>query len=366
MLDMTIDSMNPPTQAALIAIFSALVCMVAIPALSALARIIGLVDSPNYRKRHAGSIPLIGGIAIATAITITMWTFGFFRENQFLIIIASLLAVLGALDDKIDISPRYRLIVQVSVGLAIVYIGGKQIDSVGDLIGNGMINLSGIAAVIFTIMCSVGVFNSINMIDGIDGLASSLVLITAAALFILAGLGGDTASALVIASLIGACLAFLTFNLSVFGASNKVFLGDAGSLFLGFFLLWFFVTLTQGNNATLSPVVAGWLFGVPLVDTVSVIVSRLIGGQSPFAAGRDHIHHRLLDNGISAGQTLRILLAYHGLLVVVGMLCNKYPQSEPYLFWMFVSLTVTHFVVLRHIFRVTPVKSVTGKQSGPV
>jgi len=135
--------------------------------------------------------------------------------------------------------------------------------------------------------------------------------------------------------------------MGAFGKRHKIFLGDAGSLFLGFVLLWFFIHLSQGEGAPMSPVVAGWIFGVPLADTIAVIVGRIMRGEHPLTAGRDHIHHRLLNHGFSARKVLAILGTYHGTLVFVGVMANSHPAAEPYLFWGFVALTITHFFVLR-------------------
>ena len=113
-----------------------------------------------------------------------------------------------------------------------------------------------------------------------------------------------------------------------------------------FILLWFFIQLSQSDNAPMSPVVAGWIFGLPLADTIAVIVGRLVRGEHPLAAGRDHIHHRLLNHGFHSRAVLAILGAYHLALVLIGVVCNGTPSLEPLLFWGFVALTIVHFFVL--------------------
>ena len=123
-------------------------------------------------------------------------------------------------------------------------------------------------------------------------------------------------------------------------------MGDSGSLFLGFTLLWFFIYLSQGENAPMSPVAAGWIFGLPLADTISVIVGRLIRGEHPLAAGRDHIHHVLMRQGLTGRQVLMLLGVYHAMLVSTGVYCNTHAKSEPFLFWWFVALTIVHFAVM--------------------
>jgi len=303
---------------------------------------------PDNRKQHVGAIPLVGGISIAVTVSVVLAWVGAFAEpsTYILLSIGAILAALGVLDDYADISARYRLMVQIAVGLALCFVANLKIVSVGDLTGGGYIIFGTVTSIIFTIMCSVGVFNSINMIDGIDGLAGTIVSLSALALLGIAVTAGDFYSAGVLVSIVFASMAFLFYNLGAFGKRHKVFLGDAGSLFLGFVLLWFFISLSQGENASMSPVVAGWIFGLPLADTIAVIVGRLLRGEHPLEAGRDHIHHRLLNNGFTARKVLAILGVYHGTLVFIGVMANSHPAAEPFLFWGFVALTVVHFFVL--------------------
>jgi len=341
----------------LIGLWSLLLTGAVVALVSPLARAMRLVDEPDSRKQHIGSIPLVGGIGIAVAVSIVLAWSGAFAEptTGMLLIIGSILAALGVLDDYIDISARYRLVAQIAVGVALCFVAGLQISSVGDLTGTGPVVLTGIAAVAFTIMCSVGVFNSINMIDGIDGLAGTIVLLSAGAMASIAFSGNDFYSAGVLFSVVCAVLGYLAFNLGVFGQSNKVFMGDAGSLFLGFVLLWFFIDLSQGENAPMSPVTAGWIFGVPLADTIAVIVGRLVRGEHPLAAGRDHIHHRLLNHGLDGHKVLVILGVYHGALISIGLMYNGQAAAEPFMFWGFVAITIAHFFVLNTLLPHRPV-----------
>lgn len=332
----------------LIAAWSFIVCAIAVCLLSPLARAIKLLDKPDNRKLHAGSIPLVGGLAVAVAVFAVIGSFDgmAYPGTSIFITIGIILVALGALDDYIEIRPKYRLAVQIAIGIALCFVAELKVVNVGNLYGNGHLLLGYALSIGFTIMCSVGVFNSINMIDGIDGLAGVIAIISASTLAFVSAQAGDTYSTGILIALVAALLPFMLFNLSVFGKKNKVFLGDAGSLFLGFVLLWFFITLSQGDNASLSPVVAGWIFGVPLVDTVSVIVGRMIRGEAPLRAGRDHIHHRLLSHGFELRTVLIIISFYHLSFNAVGVLFNNNLAAEPYLFWSFVLITICHFFLL--------------------
>jgi UDP-GlcNAc:undecaprenyl-phosphate GlcNAc-1-phosphate transferase len=122
-------------------------------------------------------------------------------------------------------------------------------------------------------------------------------------------------------------------------------MGDAGSTVLGLLLVWLFINLSQNGNAPLSPVTAGWLFGLPLIDSVSVMVRRLTHGQSPFKADRNHLHYQLLDLGFSMRSTLLLMLFIHTVMVSVGLLFNQVHAAEPILFWTFVGLVLArHFL----------------------
>lgn len=332
----------------LIAFWSFVCASILVVIFTPLARACNLVDVPDSRKQHVGSIPLVGGLSIATSVMLVMIWAGSLAvpTTGIFLTIGLILGLLGMLDDYAEISPRYRLLVQIFVGLALCFVADLKIVSVGDLIGNGYVTLGVVGSVVFTVMCSVGVFNSINMIDGIDGLAGTIVSLSAAAMASIAYLAGDLFSAGVLVSVVSAVAAYLVFNLSFYGQARKVFMGDSGSLFLGFTLLWFFIYLSQGDDAPMSPVAAGWIFGVPLADTIAVIVGRLSRGEHPLAAGRDHIHHVLMRYGLTGRQVLLILGVYHALLVSVGVYCNTHINSEPFLFWAFVVLTIMHFAVL--------------------
>jgi len=177
----------------------------------------------------------------------------------------------------------------------------------------------------------------------LDGLSSGIAIMTLCALLVVAVGAVESEVLLVIVSLIGALLAFFTFNMGFLGQRRKIFMGDAGSTFLGFVLAWLFITLSQNGHQPLSPVVAGWLFGLPLIDSISVMVRRIVRGESPFKADRKHLHHQLQERGFSGKSTLLVMLLIHLSLLCVGVFFNDNKELEPVLFWGFVGL-----VLIRH------------------
>lgn len=296
---------------------------------------------PDIRKLHSRNVPLVGGIAIYVAVAATAVALPNASEIKVLLFVTFVILMVGIADDIFQLRASQRFGAQIVASLMMIFWGGVLIDDVGNLVGNGAVQL-GLFAGVFTVLCTLGVVNAINMIDGADGLSSSLILITNTGLYIVSLQHPDTYQSQFILILSSALLAFMMFNTSVFGSKRKVFLGDAGSTFIGFTLAWLFISLAQSPHNTLSPVSAGWIFGVPLLDTVSVMVGRVLKGTSPFSPGRDHLHHQLIDSGFSTRVSVMLMALVHSAFVVVGLLANGYSSIEPLLFWLFVFLVVSH------------------------
>ena len=332
-------------------VISALSCAVLIPLVSAGARRFGLVDKPIGRKQHAGDVPVVGGLSIYFATIIALFSAYLFSSALVPLLVGSALLILGVIDDRVGLRTVIRFPVQAATALVMMAVGGIGIESVGNIAGFGPVLFTGAASVVFTIVCTVGVINSINMIDGVDGLSGTIISITLATLAYFNYLAGDMASVALLLSLLAATLVFLIFyNSRLFRPRAAIFMGDAGSTLFGFVLVWYFIQLTQGEGAVLSPVAAGWIFGLPLLDTVVVMVGRVIKKQSPFAADRTHLHYRLQDAGASVNQTVFILGALHLFMVLVGLMCNVSPiVAEPVFFWSFVLLVLSHFFFTPYI-----------------
>ena len=318
------------------------VCISLILLFDRVAPKLGIVDKPSVRKLHKGNIPLIGGLAIFFAFALVSIMLTQHQSQLILLALGLTLVLLGSLDDVFDLNAYFRMIIQAVVALLMVFAGGLTINTVGDLTGFGPAVFSPTLAIIFTVVCTLGVINSVNMIDGMDGLAGTILLISFCALGVIAALHGDGRSAKVLLILVGAIVAFLCFNSRVFVDSARIFMGDSGSMFLGFTFCWFLIKLTQGDAPALSAVAAGWIFGLPLADTISVMVKRIRERRSPFDAGRDHIHHMLLDSGFTVNQTLLIMGSAHLLLVLAGVSLVFNAALEPVYFWAFVVLVVLH------------------------
>ena len=244
------------------------------------------------------------------------------------------LVLVGVMDDHGDVSVAKRVGMQVISCLVMIYHGNVIIDNFGDLVGFGHpVTFVGLESVI-TVFCVVGVINALNLIDGIDGLCASMCLVTFGGIFALAKLTASSVSVALLLYFSAALFAFLIVNLGLTQKIvRKVFLGDAGTTLIGFFLCWHLISLTSGDNAVFRPITAVWLLALPIMDTLAVMIRRIRSQQSPFRPGRDHIHHQLMNIGLSSRNTLMILVACSTLLVAVGVMCEVKEVPEPFMFY---------------------------------
>lgn len=272
------------------------------------ARRHGLVDRPSGRKNHASPTPIIGGLAIALAFIISL----FLVEESFRSIAAYtmatlLLMVVGFLDDAYDLRWYWRMPAHVVAGLIMIYWGGLQVESLGMIFTDTPIFL-GAWSVPFTLVAIVGLINAINMSDGADGVAGSLCL-SALLLFGAAALyAGNQLVFSWVTPLVSAIIVFLFFNMRFpWQRRARVFLGNAGSAFLGFTMGWIVLRVTQEVGHPVPPVLAPWFLVVPLVDCLVLIARRIRMGRSPFHADRGHVHHLMLDAGFTPNQVAVVL-----------------------------------------------------------
>lgn len=300
-----------------------------------------LVDQPdNLRKIHTTPIPLVGGILIVLSLTVIyLLILSTLSPFNVVFVTAITLLVIGVVDDKYDISAKLRLCLQIASALILIYINNTKLSSFGDLLSFGDIQL-GVLSVPVTIVAVVGMINAKNLIDGIDGLASGLSLICFVSLAYL--LWGNTAEVTFLLILIGALLGFISLNLELLPYKNKMFLGDAGSLLLGFITVFFLVEYSQaGSNKHFNPITAVWITAIPLIDIAVTLLRRVVKGKSPFHPDKTHIHHLLMNNGFSARKTLLILISAQALFAVIGCLLDQY---QPVSFGAFI-LTLLLYIL---------------------
>ncbi|KAA8996983.1 UDP-N-acetylglucosamine--undecaprenyl-phosphate N-acetylglucosaminephosphotransferase [Affinibrenneria salicis] len=332
-------------------IFIVALILVAIARQAAFA--VGLVDKPDARKRHQGHIPLVGGVVIYLTVTLmTCWQPAWLPQSGCYVLCISALALLGVLDDRFDLPVAPRVLVQGGIAFTMMLAAGMQLNSLGRLWGQGEL-LLGYGALVITPLAVWAAINAWNMVDGIDGQLGALSCITFAALAILFAVGGQATLAQWCLGVIAALAAFLLFNLSVFGSGRKVFMGDAGSMVIGFTVLWLLIAATQGPSAVMRPVTALWLIAIPLMDMVTVMIRRVLRGQSPFVAGRDHLHHILMRRGLSARQALAVSCLLALGLAAAGIVSERLRLAEGPMLLAFLLCFLTYFIVLRESRRVS-------------
>jgi UDP-GlcNAc:undecaprenyl-phosphate GlcNAc-1-phosphate transferase len=305
------------------------------------AESIGLVDRPSQRKQHVGNIPLIGGLAAFFGVLVSAYFDGQFHSfTNILLATAAVLALIGALDDRVDLSVRSRLLVQTGAVLTMVICTGVYVHTLGHLFGYEL--ELGVLGIPLTLVAVIGLLNAFNMMDGIDGLAGMLALVSIGAIVLFQGLS-HWPSVVVLLLLAAALLPHLAANLGLVG--NKIFLGDAGSMVVGYLLAWTLIHLSQGRQPQLSTVDVLWCVALPIMDTLAVMARRMREGKSPFKPDRGHIHHVLLDAGLSPRTALVALVGLAVMLVFIGTLARHglAPGSN---LLAFVALTVTYIAVI--------------------
>ena len=310
---------------------------------------VGLVDKPNARKHHEGQIPLIGGISIFAAVLAAslLWLPDTLELRMYLIA-SAMMVFIGALDDKYDLKVRIRIVGQIIIASLMIYGVGGYISNLGDLFAFGDIELGPIG-IIFTYFAIIVVINAYNMVDGIDGLVGSLSLNTFTAIALLFLMSGNTNYLSYPLILATATLPYLMFNLGFLQKqTKKIFMGDAGSMFIGLSVIWLLSMGTQGENASFRPVTALWICAVPLMDMLAIVMRRYRKGKSPFKPDRDHLHHILQRTGLSSSQTLVVISLFAIFMSLIGLLGEFLQVPESIMLILFVVIFILYNKYARH------------------
>lgn len=288
---------------------SLIICMALIPALSASAWRLQFIDLPRERHAHREPVAKIGGIAfaVATFIAVLVWA------PKDPLILTSLLGgavivAFGVWDDRTGLNHRMKFAGQVLAAAIVIGLAGVRLSSVPFV---DDVLLPAWVAVPLTLIVIVGVTNAVNLSDGLDGLAGGLSLISFAGVAYLAYQANEPLLVLLMVSVLGGLLGFLRFNTY----PARIFMGDAGSQFLGHYLAVAAILLTDATRTAYSPLLALFLWGIPLLDTAGVMGQRLLERRSPFVGDRNHVHHKLLAIGFTHGQAVTLIYSVHGLMV---------------------------------------------------
>jgi UDP-GlcNAc:undecaprenyl-phosphate GlcNAc-1-phosphate transferase len=296
----------------------------ATPVVRALALGRNLIDRPDHRKVHTEAVPRLGGVALAVGLLLAGATVALVspaardllashvQELASLVAAAWILGTVGLLDDLRSVGPRTKLLAQVAAGL-LTFAGGNRLHLFeGAVVGPPAALLLNLLA---TLLWVVAITNAMNLIDGLDGLATGITTIVVLALGVLSLAAGHAATAVVAITLAGATVGFLPYNVH----PARIFLGDSGSLLLGGLLAILSVQPLQQRSPLSSVVLLLFLFSVPLLDVGLAVVRRLLRGHAVMSADGNHIHHRLLRGGLGHARSVALLWVTTLVFVILAL-----------------------------------------------
>jgi UDP-GlcNAc:undecaprenyl-phosphate/decaprenyl-phosphate GlcNAc-1-phosphate transferase len=296
--------------------------LVLIAPISRLAVSIGILDQADGRKIHTGRIPRLGGIAIFFSVLLATILFSDVDQVMKAYLAGGIIIFLtGLSDDLQELSPRQKFLGELVAATVAIVIGGQALPSLGNLLGFGELSL-GIFSLPFTIIALVGVINAVNLIDGLDGLAGGVTAIAVLGFLILAGLAGNSNLMYIAATLFGATLGFLKFNTH----PAQIFMGDSGSLFLGYSLGFCAINLAVEGGGSVSPVTPLMVLALPIVDTIVVMAGRIRRGTRFSAPDNTHLHHRLLTLGFSHGVVVALLYSVSYCFALAAVIFRAAPD----------------------------------------
>ena len=283
--------------------------MALIPVLMATAARLQFVDLPGDRKIHHAPMAKVGGIAFATGTFVAMLLWA--PKDPIVtsgLIGGAVILLFGAWDDRVGLGYKVKFLGQLIAASVVVWVGGVHLTSLPFM---GETPLPLWIAVPVTLFLLVAVTNALNLADGLDGLAGGLSLLSFGGMAFLAYLAGDWVVMSMMVAVLGGLLGFLRFN--TYPAS--IFMGDAGSQFLGFYLGLCAVVLTDPARGPYSPALISFIWGLPILDTAGVMIQRLVEGRSPFVADKNHLHHKLLGFGLSHREAVMMIYGLQALLI---------------------------------------------------
>jgi UDP-GlcNAc:undecaprenyl-phosphate GlcNAc-1-phosphate transferase len=337
---------------------SFMIVLLSTPSFITIAKLKHLFDDPSDdRKIHTRKVPLMGGMMIfaGTLFSFLLWL----PVNEMGVIkylVPSLLIMffVGMKDDIIGTAPVKKLAAHIIVAFIMVFMANVKLTSLHGLFG--IKEIPEWAGVMLTVFTYIVVINAFNLIDGVDGLAAGIGLIASTVFGFWFYYAGDLTYAVLSFSLAGALLGFLRFNFN----PAKIFMGDSGSLTIGFLIAVMAIELVEYEAQELpyiisnisKPILAMSILVYPLIDTIRVFTLRAIKGVSPFTADRNHIHHRLIDLGLSHKQTVLILYLFNLLVIGASVFAQQFDPS-----YSFIAIISGVIIVIQIPFMLKPKKS---------
>jgi UDP-GlcNAc:undecaprenyl-phosphate GlcNAc-1-phosphate transferase len=306
-----------------------------IPVLVHWAPTIGLTDAPGPRKVHSIPVPRVGGLAMAVGLLLpTLLTVELTPSIRGLLLGLVVLLVFGLWDDRVTLGYRTKFAGQVLAAGLCMIVGNVHI---GTLMIGSVIVLPQAVSIFITFVFLIGITNAVNLADGLDGLAGGLVLLCLCAIALFAAMSGNSTVAETALIEAGAVLGFLRFNTH----PARIFMGDSGSQMLGFSVGALALLATQGEASPLSAALPLLLLGIPIMDTLTVMLTRIRAGRSPFSADSNHLHHRLLALGFAHREAVLLIYLMQVALVLLAYFLRFESDSEVFIaFCVFAAVVV--------------------------
>ena len=317
------------------------------PLVKSFAYKIGAIDVPkDNRRMHKKPVPRLGGLAIFMGFMVSILLFASIdHEMQGILLGAVIIVVLGVVDDMTPLRAYFKFFVQIVAALVAVFHGVviETLSNPNIFSQSPYWNLGWIAIPV-TVLWIVGITNAVNLIDGLDGLACGVSTISALTMLVIALLVSESGVAVIMASLVGACLGFMPYNRN----PAKMFMGDTGSTFLGYILATISIQGLFKYYAIVSFAVPFLILGLPMFDTLFAIIRRLAHGQNPMAPDRGHIHHRLIDMGLNQKQAVAALYVVSSILGLSAVVLTASGAVKAMLLMM--TLIIVAYIASRVIF----------------
>ena len=344
--------MNGIPKELLLSVGGALLCAFAVsflmcPLVKSFAYKIGAIDVPkDNRRMHKKPVPRLGGLAIFLGFIVSMLLFvKVDHQLQGILLGASIIVVLGVVDDMSPLRAYFKFCVQIFAALVAVFHGVVvQTLSNPNVFAESPYWDLGWLSIPITVLWIVGITNAVNLIDGLDGLACGVSTISAISMLVIALLVSESDVALVMAALVGACLGFMPYNKN----PAKMFMGDTGATFLGYILATMSIQGLFKFYAIISFAVPFLILGLPIFDTAFAFIRRIAHGQSPMHADRSHIHHRLIDMGLNQKQAVATLYVISGILGLSAVVLTTGGEAKAML--LLIALCVVAVVAARVVF----------------
>lgn len=338
------------------AIVACATSITAIPVIIKISRLKNLMADPGERSSHITKTPTLGGVAIFASTLISYFLWENPDEGQLIHLSISAIVILfflGVKDDILVLSPKKKMFVQVAVSALVVVLADLRIENLFGIFGINEVPYA--LSLPLTVFIFIALINAINLIDGIDGLAGGIGMIAGGMFGLWFFLNGHFAMACLAASMAGSLFGFLRFNYS---RTSKIFMGDTGSLIVGFLLSMFALKFIQLNieyrfnpNASFSaPILAIVVLIVPIFDTLRVFIVRLKDKKSPFVGDRNHLHHILIDSGLSHFQTSVILWTFTLISTILFLTISKATDNTTSLYILIIIFAIYMWIahILKH------------------